>query len=421
MSSEIAIKVENLSKCYQIYDQPHDRLKQMILPRIQQLVSQSPRQYCREFWALKDISFDIKKGETVGIIGRNGSGKSTLLQIITGTLAPTTGSVKTHGRISALLELGSGFNPEFTGRENVYLNCALLGLGRADVDERFDLIASFADIGEFIDSPVKHYSSGMFARLAFSVAIHVDPEILIVDEILAVGDSAFQRRCLQKFYDIRSQGCSILFVSHDAYQIKTICQRALYLKNGRPVAFGRADLVVDQYTIDTESTGHTSSADSVNSVELTESAANECRHPFKIIDVSLLRSNNKPFDGFICTNESVEIDFRYVAIEEKFPRRGSFVFNLKRHDDFYVCGGTTLMDDRGVVELNQSGRVRLKFPRLNILAGRYKLRIAINDEMGIGIFGEICSAVEFCVIDEFRSHGLIELEREWILESVNGN
>ncbi|MFO6062285.1 ABC transporter ATP-binding protein, partial [Pseudomonas aeruginosa] len=165
MSSEIAIKVENLSKCYQIYDQPRDRLKQFVLPRMQQLIGRPPSQYYREFWALKDVSFDVKKGESVGIIGRNGSGKSTLLQIITGTLAPTSGSTTTNGRIAALLELGSGFNPEFTGRENVYLNGALLGFSADQINEKFDAIAAFADIGEHLDQPGKTYSRGKLVKL----------------------------------------------------------------------------------------------------------------------------------------------------------------------------------------------------------------------------------------------------------------
>ncbi len=168
MSSDIAIKVENLSKCYQIYDTPRDRLKQFVLPRMQRVIGKQPKQYFREFWALKDISFEIRKGETIGVIGKNGSGKSTLLQIICGTLSPTTGEIITNGRIAALLELGSGFNPEFTGRENVYMSCTLLGLNKEETDARFDDIATFADIGDFIEQPVKTYSSGMFVRLAFA-------------------------------------------------------------------------------------------------------------------------------------------------------------------------------------------------------------------------------------------------------------
>jgi lipopolysaccharide transport system ATP-binding protein len=247
MSSEIAIKVEGLGKCYQIYDQPHDRLKQFVLPRLQQLVSQPQRKYHREFWALKDVSFDVKKGETVGIIGRNGSGKSTLLQIITGTLTPTFGTVTTKGRIAALLELGSGFNSDFTGRENVYLNGALLGFSTAQIDEKFDAIASFADIGEHLDQPVKTYSSGMLVRLAFAVQVQVEPEILIVDEALAVGDALFQKRCFQRIEKLVSDGTTVLFVSHDQESIRTLTNRALLLNKGRPIEWGLSSEVVLKY------------------------------------------------------------------------------------------------------------------------------------------------------------------------------
>jgi len=247
MSSDIVIKVEAVSKCYQIYDQPRDRLKQLILPRVQRFLAQAPCQYYREFWALTDISFDVKKGETVGIIGRNGSGKSTLLQIITGTLAPTSGSVTTHGRIAALLELGSGFNPDFTGRENVYLNGALLGFSTAQIDEKFDAVAAFADIGDHLDQPVKTYSSGMLVRLAFAVQVQVEPEILIVDEALAVGDALFQKRCFQRIEQLTSNGTTLLFVSHDQESVRTLTNRALLLNKGRPISWGLSSEVVLSY------------------------------------------------------------------------------------------------------------------------------------------------------------------------------
>lgn len=247
MSSEIAIKVENLSKCYQIYDQPRDRLKQFVLPRLQRLVDLPPRQYYREFWALKDISFEIKRGETVGVIGRNGSGKSTLLQIICGTLNPTSGSSITHGRIAALLELGSGFNPEFTGRENVYLNGALLGLSKEQIDEKFDAIAAFADIGEHLDQPIKTYSSGMLVRLAFAVQVQVEPDILVVDEALAVGDALFQKRCYQRIEKLVSDGTTLLFVSHDQESVRTLTSRALLLHKGQAIDWGLSSEVVLKY------------------------------------------------------------------------------------------------------------------------------------------------------------------------------
>jgi len=232
MSSDVTIKVENVSKCYHIYDTPRARFQQLILPQIRRRIGKSSRQYFREFWALRDVSFAVKKGETVGIIGRNGSGKSTLLQLICGTLSPTEGSVQTTGRISALLELGSGFNPEFTGRENVYMNAAILGVPKGEIDSRFDEIAAFADIGHFLDQPVKSYSSGMVVRLAFAVQAMIDPEILVVDEALAVGDEKFQRKCFARLEELKANGTSILFVSHSASSIIELCDRAIFLDRG---------------------------------------------------------------------------------------------------------------------------------------------------------------------------------------------
>lgn len=246
-SEEIAIRVGNAGKCYQIYDAPCDRLKQFILPRLQRLSGQMSRQYFREFWALKGISFEVKKGETVGIIGRNGSGKSTLLQLICGTLSPTTGFVETNGRIAALLELGSGFNPDFTGRENVYMNAALLGLSKEEIDARFDDIASFADIGDFIEQPVKTYSSGMFVRLAFAVNIVSEPEIMIVDEALAVGDMNFQAKCMTALTRIQDNGATVLFVSHDVGAVKSLCSRGIYLERGVMKTIGKASDVAELY------------------------------------------------------------------------------------------------------------------------------------------------------------------------------
>lgn len=247
MSSDIAIQVHNVSKCYQIYGQPRDRLKQFVIPRVQRAFGQRPSQFYRDFWALKDVSFDVRKGETVGVIGRNGSGKSTLLQIITGTLSPTSGRVTTSGRIAALLELGSGFNPDFTGRENVYLNGALLGFSTAQIDDRFDAIAAFADIGEHLDQPVKTYSSGMLVRLAFAVQVQVEPDILIVDEALAVGDALFQKRCFQRIEKLVSDGTTLLFVSHDQESVRTLTHRALLLHKGRPYHWGLSSEVVLSY------------------------------------------------------------------------------------------------------------------------------------------------------------------------------
>jgi lipopolysaccharide transport system ATP-binding protein len=248
MSSDIAINVASLSKCYQIYAQPHDRLKQSIYPRLQRLAGKSPEQYFREFWALKDVSFQVNRGETVGIIGRNGSGKSTLLQMICGTVNPTSGSLQTHGRIAALLELGSGFNPEFTGRENVYLNAAVLGLSRDEIDVRFNDIVTFADIGEFVDQPVKTYSSGMMLRLAFGVIAHVDSDILVVDEALAVGDAVFVQKCMRFLHRFMERG-TLLFVSHDIGSVHKLCDRAIWLDHGVSRMQGNVADVANAYAM----------------------------------------------------------------------------------------------------------------------------------------------------------------------------
>ena len=246
MSSEIVIKVENLSKCYQIYEQPRDRLKQFFLPRLQRFVAQTPRQYYREFWALKDVTFEVKKGQTVGIIGRNGSGKSTLLQIICGTLSPTSGNISTQGRVAALLELGSGFNPEFTGRENVYLNASVLGLAKHEIDARFDEIIEFADIGDFIGQPVKTYSSGMMVRLAFAVIAHVDADLLVIDEALAVGDAFFTQKCMRFLHQFMEHG-TVLFVSHDSGAVTNLCDLVIWIDRGCTKAIGDPKIISEDY------------------------------------------------------------------------------------------------------------------------------------------------------------------------------
>jgi len=245
-NDNVAIRISNLSKCYHIYNKPQDRLKQSILPRIHRLFGRQGKQYYREFWALKDVSFEIQKGETVGIIGRNGSGKSTLLQMICGTLTPTSGSIQTNGRIAALLELGSGFNPEFTGRENVYMNASVLGLSNAEIDARFDDIAAFAEIGDFIEQPVKTYSSGMMVRLAFAVIAHVEADILVIDEALAVGDAFFTQKCMRFLRRFMETG-TVLFVSHDTGAVVNLCNKGVLLNHGEIVEIGTPKEISEHY------------------------------------------------------------------------------------------------------------------------------------------------------------------------------
>ncbi len=280
LSSDLAISVKNVSKAYTIWRDPGARLKHPLLdlvgemfPSLRQCIDKKLAGFCSEFFALKDVSFEVKKGESVGIVGRNGSGKSTLLQIIAGTLQPSTGSVTVNGRVAALLELGSGFNPEFTGRQNVYLNASILGLTREETEQRFPQIEAFADIGEFIDQPVKTYSSGMGMRLAFAVIAHVDADILIVDEALAVGDAIFIQKCMSYIRDFQKRG-TLLFVSHDAGSVQNLCKAGMWLDHGAPRMAGASKTVAQaylQYTLQETYGGDTK----LNEVKTDETAISQ--------------------------------------------------------------------------------------------------------------------------------------------------
>lgn len=315
MSSEIAIKVESLSKCYQIYDKPNDRLKQFIFPKLQQVIGKKTSQYYKAFWALNDVSFEVKKGETVGIIGQNGSGKSTLLQMVCGTLTPSSGSIKTYGRIAALLELGSGFNPEFTGHDNIYMNAAILGLSQEEVHAKFDEIVAFADIGEFIEQPVKTYSSGMLVRLAFAVIAHVDADVLIIDEALAVGDTIFVQKCNHFIREFAKKG-TLCFVSHNMQAVLDLCDKAIWLKNGTIISNGIAKEVVRNYNayVHQEINRNTS-------IYISKEKPNE--------------SKNKPYP---------ELDHRKEIIENSNLK---YKINLQSFDlnsSFWGAGGAEIID-----------------------------------------------------------------------------
>jgi lipopolysaccharide transport system ATP-binding protein len=274
-TNELAIDVRNVSKCYQIYARPSDRLKQALYPRVQRTLGVQGGSYFREFWALNDVSFSVRPGESVGIIGRNGSGKSTLLQLICGTLAPTAGTVETNGRIAALLELGSGFNPEFSGRENVYMNGAVLGLSEAEIAERYDRIVEFSEIEEFIDQPVKTYSSGMYMRLAFAVQAHIDASIVIIDEALTVGDVFFRQKCYARLDQLREGGAAILLVSHSMPDIEQYCERALLLDHGSMRFIGPSAEAARHYYLLNQGGGKDFLADSSSPAANPQTAAEE--------------------------------------------------------------------------------------------------------------------------------------------------
>ncbi len=336
--AEAAITIKGLWKKYRRYASVSDGIKEVLHPL--------RKKYHREFWALKDVSFDVKKGEAVGIIGRNGSGKSTLLQILCGVLQPTRGEVGVRGRIAALLELGAGFSPEFTGRENIYMNGALTGFTKEQIDAKFDEIAGFAEIGDFIDQPVRTYSSGMFVRLAFACAINVAPDILIVDEALAVGDKAFQLKCSRKIEELRAGGITLLFVSHDAYSVKNLCDRALWMNEGKAFAFGDSIEVVDKYSdfANSFSSRAASQADADAYREIDPASRAEGKLPeitgVKILDKSGAASSK------INMFEDLNILVEYEVLEEAGPLAVGFsIFDSSKN---YIFATNTQLIDKDI-------------------------------------------------------------------------
>lgn len=401
---QIAIRASNLGKVYHIYNRPQDRLKQALW--------RWKKTYFKEFWAVRNVNFDVRVGETVGILGRNGAGKSTLLQMISGILTPSTGQVGVTGRVVPLLELGSGFNPEFSGRDNVYLYGSILGLTRAQIDERFANIEKFADIGMFIDQPLKTYSSGMHARLAFSVAAHVDPKVLIVDEILAVGDAAFKAKCTRVFHRLRDTGCTILLVAHDPYLIKTFCSQALYLRKGEQVAFGPADLVADKYAKEIEAA---QMADKVFDVKDPDPKHNlSGAAVYSITDVQVIGPDGLPTD-MLRTGENARIRFTYKTLKPG-PDKVTFVLSMYRHDNLYICGTTTLMEGIAPYEPGSGGTVECELTNLPILAGTFHFRVAIDDDRAFGIHAERFTK-PVSITDGLRAVGLVHLPRRWTVQA----
>jgi lipopolysaccharide transport system ATP-binding protein len=392
-----AIAVTAVTKCYQIYARPQDRLRQAIIPRVREALGFAPARYYSEFWALRDVGFRIGKGETVAIIGKNGSGKSTLLQILCGTLTPTSGEVAVEGRVAALLELGSGFNPEYTGRENVYLNGSVLGLTRQQLDERFDAIVAFADIGEFIDQPVKTYSSGMYVRLAFAVIANVDADVLIVDEALSVGDVFFGQKCMRFLRDFQARG-TLIFVSHDSAAVVNLCQRAIWLDHGRVVMDGPASEVSQayharSYGMDVQAgataPGSYDPAADLAEVEHERSVMRVFRFSAptatfgdrraKISAVALLDASGEPLSR-LAGGESVVL--RVEALAHARLESPIVGFFLKDRLGQHLFGTNTFLGGRGgpcPAQPGQSVRAEFRFRMPHLPAGKYTVDVALAD------------------------------------------
>lgn len=400
--SDVAIRVRDVSKHYVMFERPEDRFKQMTVPRLQRLVGRPPRRYFRDFAALSGVSFEIGRGETVGIIGRNGSGKSTLLQIVCGTLQPTSGSVEVNGRIAALLELGAGFNPEFTGRENVFLNATILGVPRKEMEWRFDDIARFADIGPFIDQPVKTYSSGMYVRLAFATAINVDPDILVVDEALSVGDEAFQRKCFARIEDIKDKGGTILFVSHGAQTIVQLCTRAMLIDGGEKILEGRPKRVVSQYQRLVNLTGEEARSVRKQIVEMDEAAMRspDGSHLSRVADqqVSQLQhevvqsGDESWFDPSLISHSRVEYESQGAEISQLriidstgkevnvlvHGRRYTYKYDVNFTDDIYNFGFGMMINTKSGMGISGIGKGTSGRPAVKKVSKGSKVKVSID-------------------------------------------
>lgn len=404
--SDIAIRVQNLSKCYEIYAAPRDRLKQFVLPPLQRLAGRPSEQYFREFWALKDVSFEVKKGETIGIIGRNGSGKSTLLQMICGTLNPTSGSIQTNGRIAALLELGSGFNPEFTGRENVYMNAAVLGLSQEEIEARFDDIVAFADIGDFIEQPVKTYSSGMFVRLAFAVAVHVHPDILVVDEALSVGDIAFRNKCMEIIRKMVARGVTILFVTHDLGTLQLLCSRVLWLAHGELQASGDPVRIAQDYYVSTMQGG-------LSNVPPHSMPAQQNTGKAQFLDLHLIGGNA----GEFMVGEPLRIAF---ALQAKENLDGVvFTISIYRADGDWVVGQTS--SDQGITwPAADKGDVRrglLDLMPISLAPGEYWVAMSACSKDYTVCYALTDLVLSFSVRSAFPTWGKFIHPCRWSIES----
>jgi lipopolysaccharide transport system ATP-binding protein len=362
-----AVEVDSLSKTYPAGDSQLARLRYVF----------QPGRATSGIAALADVSFSVRRGEAFGIVGANGSGKSTLLKILTGILNPTTGTIRVHGRLSALLELGAGFAPDFTGRENVYLNASLLGLERADVKDRFAAIESFASIGEFIDQPIRTYSSGMVLRLAFAVAAHVDPDVLIVDEALAVGDLAFRQRCMRRIHELRARGTTILFVSHDAMDVKALCDRCLWLEKGRPRAIGGTDEVVANYLeVALHGPASVTPAAAVPAPELARRRFGD--QAAEVISFDLLNGAGEPIRS-LAGGESVAIRVAVRANEQiQSPIFGFLVRSAKGETIF---GSNTARENYPVASLSSGDRSSVDFHWIapELAEGRYFISVGIAE------------------------------------------
>lgn len=411
MSLQPAIHAQNLGKCYQLYAQPKDRLKQFLW--------RGKRQFYQELWALREINLEIMPGEVIGIIGRNGSGKSTLLQLICGTVTPTCGEVQVNGRLAALLELGAGFNPEFTGRENIWLNAAIMGLTQSEVIDKIEQIIDFSEIRDFIDQPVKTYSSGMYVRLAFSVAVSIEPDILIIDEALSVGDGSFARKSFNRIMQLKDNGKTILFCSHSLFQIESLCSRALWINQGRLMVEGDTKHVVSAYQtfLDRSVLAVTEQVaehpkEEVNLPDSTGSTGYVYGHA-RLDKVAIYIDGEAVSEAIVKSGQStVEVIVSFVS-DPAVPCP-TIAVTLHAMDGRMLTSAATWEDQVMLKRtLAGAGQASIFFDHLPLLKGEYLISVYLLCEQGIHLYDSANGVATLRVQQEGRLQGYFAVPHQW--------
>jgi lipopolysaccharide transport system ATP-binding protein len=399
MSSDVVIHAQHLGKAFQLYERPIDRLKQML--------TFGRRRYCKEFLALHDVNFELKRGEVLGLVGRNGAGKSTLLQLICGTLNSTEGQVTVHGRVAALLELGAGFNPEFSGQENIYLNASILGLSKSEIDDRYEAIVEFSGIADFIHQPVKTYSSGMYVRLAFSIATSVDPDILVIDEALSVGDGAFARKSFDRIMRLKENGATILFCSHSIYQIEALCTRAIWLDKGRVQLIGDPSTVVARYQnfLDREA-----------GPDISASGVAEVTSPAGYAHILIVKTLVDQTEG---TSLRVQSSAQTLAVVVGFASDSQLpppvvAVTLHASDGRTIASSSTQADGLVLVrDTDGRGTATIEFPNIPLLKGEYSVGAYLLSENGIHIYDGAANVATLHFSQTSLEQGVVSLPHAW--------
>lgn len=408
-----AVSVDNVIKIYKMYENPKDRFKES-------LGLGKNKVYHKDFFALQNVSFQVDQGEIVGIVGRNGSGKSTILKILTGVLNPTEGTVHIEGKVAALLELGAGFNMEYTGMKNIYLNATMMHISHAEIEKKIPEILAFADIGDHINQPVKTYSSGMFVRLAFAVAINVNPDVLIVDEALAVGDARFQLKCMDKFEEFVKAGKTILFVTHDVNAVKRFCSRAIWLNQGKLVMDGNTDEVTDRYLDFLKSDMSMEQYQKEHSVSDCNNETEEMKETevdvsnIDIAEISSLHIYDrwgKEADDIV-HGKPVSVKVSYLVNDTSLEEPVVGVA-IRRIDNEYICGLNTKLDQQKIPWKKGYNEITLTYDCFNLIGGEYYFDVGIFDKTGLVNIDYRTKIKSFFVKMDYIAEGIVVLNHEW--------